>query len=144
MSRIAREKIMQKIKLLGEYITYLKKLARETSGREEEFISDFHFFGLAERYLQLAIQALMDAVKIVIIETGGEKPEDNQEAISILYNQKIISEELAARLDGIVGFRNILVHEYGKINRRLVFRYLQKNVKDLEDFRKNIIKFLSK
>ncbi|TSA44659.1 DUF86 domain-containing protein [bacterium] len=79
-----------------------------------------------------------------IIEENLEKPEENQEAVSILYNQKIIPPKLAEKLDGIVGFRNILVHEYGKIDREKVYSYLQNRVDDIADFKKAILKYLKK
>jgi uncharacterized protein YutE (UPF0331/DUF86 family) len=48
---------------------------------------------------------------------------------------------LAERLDGIVGFRNILVHEYGKIDRERVYQYLQERIGDFEKFKEEILKY---
>ncbi len=80
----------------------------------------------------------------MIIEQGLEKPENNQEVVPILFNKKIISENLALRLERIVGFRNILVHEYGKINRKRVYYYLLEKMEDFEVFKKEILSWLKK
>jgi uncharacterized protein YutE (UPF0331/DUF86 family) len=144
MTKITQHKIFEKIKNLDEYLGYLKKLSKETKGKRRLFIADYQLYGLAERYLQLAIQAMIDICQLVIIEEGFEKPEVSQEMISILFSKKILSEKLASRLDGIVGFRNILVHEYGKIDREKVFDYLQNRIDDIADFKKYILKYLKK
>jgi len=97
---------------------------------------------LAERYLQLSCQVLLDTLNLVIIEEAWEKPEDNQEAVSILFGKKIISENLASSLEGIAGFRNILVHEYGKIDRRRVYQYLLEKLELFQVFKKEILNWL--
>ena len=78
-------------------------------------------------------------MQMIIIEMDFEKPEDNQETVSLLYNKKVISENLAGRLDGIVGFRNILVHEYGKIDKAKVYKHLQEEYVEIDKL-KRIIK----
>ncbi len=142
MTDITRKQILDKFQNLDEYVGYLKQLAKETQDKKEEFLSNFQLFGLTERYLQLAIQTLIDIVQLVIIEQNLRRPENNQEAISLLYNEKVISEHIASRLDGIVGFRNILVHEYGKIDREMVFEYLQRKTNDFVDFKKEVLEYL--
>ncbi|HBO16478.1 MAG: hypothetical protein UR69_C0003G0090 [Candidatus Moranbacteria bacterium GW2011_GWE2_35_2-] len=144
MTKIIKKKFFDKIQNLDEYIKYLEALAKETKKNKVAFVSDFHFFGLAERYLQLSIQTIIDLVQMIIIEEKFERPEENQEAISLLFEKKIISKKLASRLDGIVGFRNILVHEYGKIDKEKVYDYLQERIVDLKDFKKEILKLLKK
>lgn len=144
MTNIIRNQILDKFQNVDEYIGYLNQLAGETKNSKERFLTDFHLFGLAERYLQLTIQVLIDIVQLVIIEQDLKRPENNQEAISLLYNEKIISEDISSRLDGIVGFRNILVHEYGRVDKEKVFEYLQEKIGDFEDFKKEVLEYLRK
>ncbi len=107
-------------------------------------MSDFRYFGLVERYLQLSCQVLIDTIFLLIIEKGVEKPENVQEAITVLADKKIISQKLASRLRGIAGFRNILVHEYGKIDRQKVYQYFVKNLDDFKLFKKEVLSVLRK
>lgn len=144
MTKITQNKIFEKINNLDEYLGYLKKIAKETKRKRKLFVVDYQLHGLAERYLQLAIQAMIDISQLMIIEEGFEKPEDSQEMISILLSEKILSEKLASKLGGIVGFRNILVHEYGKIDREKVFDYLQHRIDDIADFKKAVLRYLKK
>lgn len=141
MTKITQQKIFEKIQQLDEYLANLQKLKKEIKN-QKEFAEDFHFYGLAERFLQLCVQTIIDTFNLVIIEEEIEKPEDNKETISLLFNKKIISENLAMRFEGLVGFRNILVHEYGKIDREKVYQYLMERLEDFEVFKKEIGKWL--
>ncbi len=141
MSEITRQKIFEKLQLLDRYLSNLKQLKKEIKS-PEEFLEDFHLYGLAERYLQLSCQVVLDTLNLMIIEEACEKPEDNQEVVSILFRKKIISENLALGLEGIAGFRNILVHEYGEIDRKRVYQYLLEKLELFKDFKKEILNWL--
>lgn len=143
MTKIVSQKILEKFQKLDEYLNNLKILRKEIKN-EGEFIKDFRAYGAVERYLQLSCQAALDIIDLVIIEENFQKPEDRHEAISILFNQKIVSDNLAQKLQNIAGFRNILVHEYGKIDRKKVYKILKERLGDLEEFKKQIINFLKK
>lgn len=143
MTSFSRQKILQKLENFKESLSYLRQLQEETKN-EKIFLSDFHLFGNTERYLQLSIQVIIDISHLIIIDLDLNRPEDNYEAISILFENKIISDKLAQKLTKMIGLRNILVHEYGKINRKKIYEILKNQLKDLEEFKKQIIKFLKK
>ena len=141
MTKVTQQKIFEKIQQLDEYISNLRQI-RDESEDKDTFLKDFHFYGLAERYLQLSCQVIIDTLNLVVIEEGMEKPEAGKEVFSILYQKKIISEDLYSRLEGLIGFRNILVHEYGKVDREKVYRFLMDRLVDFEIFKKEILRFL--
>lgn len=143
MTKITRQKIFEKIQRLDEYLSNLKQIKKEVKG-EKAFLDDFHFYGLAERYLQLSCQVIIDTLNLVIIEEGIEKPESGQEIISFVFNKGIISEYLFSRLEGVVGFRNILVHEYGIIDHERVYQFLEGRLEAFEFFKKEILNFIKK
>ena len=143
MTSLTRQKILEKLENLREHLKYLYQLRQEAKD-EKTFLADFHLFGNTERYLQLSIQSIIDIAHLIIIDLGLKRPEDNYEAISILFEKKIIPENLSQKLTKMVGLRNILVHEYGKIDRKKVFRILTGSLEDLEAFKKQIISFLNK
>lgn len=60
-----------------------------------------------------------------------DDPRDYGEIIPQLAARGVISAELAARMAGASGFRNILVHEYGAVDFALVFDKLA-DLGDLE------------
>ena len=124
---------------LDEYLGYLSEIQKVN---KKQFVGDYHYFGLAERYLQLSIEIILDIGKLIIISERLRKPEDNQDIFSILAGRKIISGKLFQELSGIAGFRNILVHDYEKIDREIVHQKLKENSNNFNDFKKEIVKFL--
>jgi uncharacterized protein YutE (UPF0331/DUF86 family) len=140
MSKEAYNKIVSKLERLDEYVLYLRDIQKVN---KEQFVSDYHFFGLAERYFHLAIETLLDVGKILIVIEKLERPDENQEIFVVLNRHSVLTDGLTERLVGIANFRNILVHEYGKIDREIVFSKLQKNLADFTDFKKEVVKFLS-
>ncbi len=141
MSKTAYNKIVAKIEKLTEYLRILEELQKIS---KKNFIDDYRFHGLAERYFQLAIEAMLDAGKLIIIDGGFRKPEDGHDIFSVLCENKIINQSLLSRLSGITGFRNVLVHDYEKIDRNRVYDKLQNNLEDFNKFKKAILRYLKK
>ena len=143
MTSTSRQKIFDKLQLLDQYLSYLQELKRETK-TQEQFLKNFRIFGSTERYLQLTYQIIIDILDIIIIEKGIEKPEDRRETISLLYNKGIISSDLAPQLESTVGLRNILVHHYGKIDRKKIYKQLTEKINYIKQFKKEILAYLKK
>lgn len=140
MSKAIFNKIVAKLEKLEEYLKYLTAIQKVN---RHSFLTEFYYYGAAERYFQVAIEAMIDIGKLLIIEKKLPKPDDNQEIFDILYQHQIISLQLNNRLRGIVGFRNLLVHEYQKVNREIVYEKLQKNLNDFKNFHQAVNRYLS-
>lgn len=141
MSKEAYNKIISKLERLDEYLKFLKEIQKVN---KKKFTEDFHFYGLAERYFQLSIEIVLDVGKLILVAKNLKRAEDNGDVFEILNDNKFISKKLFSRLAGINSFRNILVHDYEKIDREIVYKKLQKNLEDFIDFKKEIASFLRK
>jgi uncharacterized protein YutE (UPF0331/DUF86 family) len=139
MSKEAYNKIKVKLQRLDEYLEYLREL-RQAS--QSAFLADHRIYGLAERYLQLSVQIVMDVGQMLIVAKNLRRPESNQDIFVILGEKKNISKNLEERLTGIANFRNILVHDYEKLDHKKVYAHLRDNLKDFTDFKKQILKSL--
>ena len=135
------ESIATRFKHLKDYLRILEELKNIN---KNTFISDYHYFGLAERYLQLAIETVLDVGNMLIVSLDLRKPSDRQEIVEILEEAKIVSSMLATRLAGIAGFRNLLVHEYVKIDRKKVYEILKNRIPDLLAFSRAVVRYLKK
>jgi len=62
--------------------------------------------------LQLAIQACVDIGSHIISDEGWGVAGSFSEIFYILQQKEVISHALADKMVAMVGFRNILVHEY--------------------------------
>ena len=141
MTSLTKQKIIEKLENFQEHMKYLYQLEKEAKN-QELFLNDFHLFGSTERYLQLSVQSIVDICHLIVIDLDLKRPQDNYEAISILFEKKVISENLAQNITKMLGLRNILVHEYGKIDRKLIYEILKNRLEDLEDFKEQIINFI--
>ena len=65
-------------------------------------------------------------------------PEDDEGAFDILTNENMIDVWLAKKLKEAKGMRNIIAHEYGKVDDKIVFSALT------EELEKDITEFLEK
>ncbi len=97
-----------------------------------------------ERNLQVAIECILDIGNHIIAEKGFEIPENSGDIIRILGEEKVIPSNFAEKIKGIVGFRNILVHEYTEIDYKLLYNYLIYRLNDLREFAVHISSYLEK
>jgi uncharacterized protein YutE (UPF0331/DUF86 family) len=125
-----------KISSVEKYLTIVKKYIGVTA---EELKADFEKRGAVERYLYLLIQSTIDLGEEYIALRGFRKPTTLSDVFYVLQEQDIITPVLAEKLVKLVGFRNILSHEYEVINYEIVEKILRSEVVCLENF-KEIIK----
>lgn len=117
---------------------YLKILQRYRGRKKEEIEGDVDLRGAVERYLYLAVQATIDLAEAVISYKGFRKPTTMSETFEILNEERFISARMTDKLVKMTGFRNIMTHDYEKIDYGIVYNVLQKGRIDLEGFLKRI------
>lgn len=71
---------------------------------------------------------------------GWEVPGSQAAIFETLTKKKVISPQLSKKMIQMVGFRNRIVHEYEKIDLKIVHRVWQKNSKDLDAFCKAVVR----
>jgi len=111
---------------------YLRKLQAFRDADEAEFVREPALHDLAERYLHLAVEACLDVGNHWIADRGLPTPEANRDTFTILEQAGELPEDLADRLRGWAGFRNVLVHEYLAIDHALAHREIQHELGNLE------------
>jgi uncharacterized protein YutE (UPF0331/DUF86 family) len=132
--------VQARIAKMREYVALLRKIFGQAD--EAKFIKDPLIYGNAERYLQLAIQCILDIGNHTVADLKLKLPADNGDLFESLANNKIITRALANKLTAMAGFRNILVHEYLEIDRRKVYAVLKKDLGDFEKFIRAMTKLL--
>lgn len=90
----------------------------------------------------VAIQACIDIASHIIAACGFRKPADSADLFVVLGEEDILPDEFVARLNGMVGFRNILVHMYWLIDYDKVYDSLQSDLDDLAQFQGHIVEFM--
>ena len=129
---VDRELIQRRLERLDEYLTILRKLGRYSY---EEFIADPERYGSAERFLQLSIELVDDLGNHVVSDEGLGAVARATDVPGRLAEHGRIDAQLAGRWASMVGFRDILVHEYMEIDRKLVHEYLTQRLSDFDALR---------
>lgn len=110
----------------------------------EELTGNEVLLSAVERNLHVAIECILDIGNHIIAEKGFKTPEDNNDIIRILGEEGVITSDFARKIKGIVGFRNILIHEYTEIDYKLLYNYLIYRLNDLREFAVHISSYLEK
>lgn len=113
---------------------YLKILERYKIYSRKEIENNIDIRGAAERYLYLVSQSAIDLAEAIIAYKKFRKPSTLAESFDILKEEKIISGDLVGKMIGMVGFRNVVAHDYESINYDLVYRILHQDIKDIKEF----------
>lgn len=92
--------------------------------------------------LQMAIQNCIDIAAHIISEEGFGVPGSTNEMFYLLEENGYVDTELTEKMVKAVGFRNLIVHEYGKVELKQVFEAAHKDIKDLNEYLKSIFKKL--
>ena len=137
---VNRETITERLREIEENIVLLEELKPIPF---DEFRDDPKTLKCVERCLEVSIQCILDICHHIIVDNNWPRPKDNKEAILTISQKGIIPSEFANRILPMAGLRNILAHEYLKIDLNKLYEYLQ-NLQDFRIFQKHIIKFLKK
>jgi len=116
----------------------LKRIQEEYIGYEENFEENFTKQDSVILNLERASQATIDiATHIVKIRNLG-LPNTSRELFDLLLEDEIISKESCKHMQGMVGFRNIAVHDYQNLNIEIVVAIVEKHLGDFESYVKEI------
>lgn len=124
---------------IQEIEKYLEELGSVLPSDFIEYKDDFRVKAICERYFEKIIEAVVDLAFLIIKDKSFKTPEDDKEAFDILANEEIISKELAEKLKDAKGMRNIIAHEYGKVDDEIVFHSVAEELgRDAEEFIESI------
>jgi len=101
------------------------------SRNREHFLSDYDSQDAVVLNIMRACELAIDIANHLIKERRLGLPKSSADSFQLLAEARIISPELAARLEKMVGFRNITVHEYQKINYEIVVHVIEHELDDL-------------
>lgn len=127
---VSRHVIAARLERLAENLQLLRKVQDVDVAT---FCADPFLYGAAERNLHLAIETLLDIGNHIISDRGYRKPETYADVLLILAEQQVIDQDLLSRLAGMAAFRNLLVHDYLRLDRRKVYQVVQEQLAALED-----------
>jgi uncharacterized protein YutE (UPF0331/DUF86 family) len=141
---VNKEMIKRKISLIQDEMVNLEKLAKFSL---QEIIKDFLKQAALERILERIIVRAIDINQHLIAELstkGVSPPKDYKETFLKLAEVGVFPKEFAKRISKSVGTRNILVHEYNKVDYSKIYSSVSECLKDYHRYCEYILRFLEK
>ncbi|MFQ5611926.1 MAG: DUF86 domain-containing protein [Anaerolineae bacterium] len=136
---VDRDTVEARLAAIREYVVELEHFRQLTF---EEFSSGSEYYWAVEHGLQLAAQAAMDVAVHILAADFNHRFENYKEAFEKLGEENVLPRDFAMRFALLAGFRNILVHDYLKVDLKLVYGFLQNNLDDLRAFTAYIVEYL--
>ena len=107
---------------------------RDVTGLDAARLDDLDVQDIFVLNLQRAIQSSIDLATHVIASEGLGISDTVGGNFVLLANVKIITKTLSKKMQSMVGFRNIAIHEYQALDADILKAILTKDLKDLEQF----------
>lgn len=80
-----------------------------------------------------SIQLIIDLACSLVTRKNLGIPKNYSDCIQLLINNNYLDNNLGEKLKNAVGLRNLLVHEYGIIDIKRLYEYLN-HIQDIRDF----------
>lgn len=112
----------------------LRRIDEEYRGHEAELTTNFTRQDSILLNLQRSCEASIDAAMHLVRVHRLGIPTESREAFSLLVAAGLLDAELAGRLEAMVGFRNIAVHNYRELDFDIVRNILAHRLADLRHF----------
>jgi uncharacterized protein YutE (UPF0331/DUF86 family) len=135
---IDRERILAK---LDELDTYLRELGSVVPASFNDYLA-VEKRRSCERLLQVSIEAVIDTCALLVTGLRLGLPADEDDLFEKLAGREVISRPTANLLRRMKRMRNILVHEYGRVDNALVFEAVEQHRGDFDTFTREILAFL--
>lgn len=127
-----RDLVLRKPADLDRYVAQVSEYRGVTV---EEYRRDWRTQRIIERTLQMAIEVCVDVATHVIAARALRVPSTYGEAFEVLGEAGLLPPDLCAAMIRMAGFRNVIVHEYTRVDPEIVVRVLRERLGDLAKFR---------
>lgn len=125
-----RDVVLAKVAAIQRCLRRIKEVTRLDAAR----LDDLDVQDIFVLNLQRAIQSSVDLATHVIASEGLGISETVGGNFVLLENAKIIKRALSKKMQSMVGFRNIAIHEYQALDVDILKAILTRHLKDLEQF----------
>jgi uncharacterized protein YutE (UPF0331/DUF86 family) len=135
--------IVERLTYLRNEVSYLKQ-ERDRLRSFQEYVENVRLKKAVERSLQVAVEACLDIGRRLIALEGFRYPEDNKDVFQVLYEEGVVPEDLLPALVDMARFRNLIVHDYARVDDAKVYGILKKRLGDFDAYARAIAAYLER
>ena len=133
---VDRDLVLRKVADLERYVDQVSEYRDITV---EQYQGDWRTQRIVERTLQMAIEVCVDLANHVIADRGLRVPATYAEAFEVLGEAGILSAAQQEAMVRIAKFRNVIVHDYARVDPAIVVRILRAHLGDFAGFRDAVL-----
>ncbi len=134
---VDRDLLLRKLANLDQYLTQMTEYRDITI---EKYSQDWKTQRIVERTLQIAIEVCLDVATHLIADRGLRVPATYAEAFEVLGDAGLLEPDLKDLMIRMSRFRNLIVHEYTRLDPAIVVRILHAHLDDLSRFKAAVLK----
>lgn len=97
--------------------------------------------GIYKRY-EYSVELIIDVVAMINADLKLGIPNGTLDVLEQLQGQEILNSEMVEKIKGMRGFRNILVHRYGRLDEELAYDIIKSKLSDFEILEKEIMSII--
>ncbi len=131
--------VLRKLSELGTYYGQIKEF---TDIAIDNYKNDWKNQRIVERTLQIMIETCTDIANHIISDRGMRPPTTYADTFMVLLENKIMSPEMFATMEKMAKFRNVVVHQYEKVDAEIVILILKRHLNDFDKFKEVILSYL--
>lgn len=135
---VDRDRLLAKLDELDGYLAELRSIVPT---RFEDYLK-VEKKRACERLLQVAVEAVLDVCALLVAGLRLGLPGEEDDLFTKLASRGVVSTPTADILRRMRGLRNLLVHEYGRINDAIVFEAVQRRLGDFDTVKREVLAFL--
>ena len=135
---MASDIILNKIDTIERCINRIK----EVYDNNPENLNDYTKQDSIVLNIQRVCEASIDLAMHVISEKRLGVPQSSRDGFEVLNKNNLIDDKLTKNLKAMVGFRNIAVHDYKKIEIKIVQMIIEKHLDDFQELKRYMNKLI--
>jgi uncharacterized protein YutE (UPF0331/DUF86 family) len=132
---VDRDLVLAKVEILERCLARIESARnRSAAGLDALDVQDITVVNL-----QRAIQAMIDLAAHVVAREGLGVPDSLAASFQLLEQASILDADLSLRMRRMTGFRNIVVHEYRRLDPAILEAIVRERLGDLRAFARLIL-----
>jgi len=119
----------------------LARIAEEYDVHKQELETNLTRQDAIVLNLQRACEASIDAAMHIVRSRSLGVPQQSRDAFEMLRDADMLGDALSRRMQAMVGFRNVAVHDYRKLSMAILRSILDERLGDFRRFASHLIKW---
>ena len=117
----------------------IKRIHEEYEDNPEN-LTDYRRLDCIVLNLQRSCEVVTDIAMYIVSTRKLGIPQEKREAFELLEKNKLIPSQIAENMKKMIGFRNIAIHDYKKIDEEILKNVIENHLDELLEFAHIILK----